>query len=266
VTGIRLAPPGEVAFHNLAELGALSHTLPIRQLPRALRLSPTIATVLVGVNDTLRSTFDVGRIGAAMSQVIGDLTAEGAMVLTARLPDPGRMFGLPACLARPLARRIAAVNAVMDAVADLHKTVHFDAANHARTYDRLMWSVDRLHPSERGHRLLATSFADLLVARGVNIYLRPSPEPTSRPPTRMAQATWIATRGTKWLYDRSTDLVPISSRWPPPNGGTNCVGSHVASTSVSPQTWCRPVAVLSAVSDPTDTFLEYPYPAHPAAH
>ena len=56
----RLGPPGAVEFHNLAELGAQSHTLASCQLPAAVELPPTIAAVIVGVNDTFvdRSTSD----------------------------------------------------------------------------------------------------------------------------------------------------------------------------------------------------------------
>ena len=129
------------------------------QLPRALELRPTLAAVVVGVNDTLRRDFAAGRVGAALAHSVGALSAAGATVLTMRLPDPGRMFGLPGALARPLSRRIRAVNAVADAVAARYGSVHFDAAGHPQTYDRRMWSIDRLHPSERGHRLVAHSYA-----------------------------------------------------------------------------------------------------------
>jgi hypothetical protein len=75
---------------------------------------PGTASVLVGVNDTLRGTFDVAAIGTALSTSVGALRAAGVVVLTARLPGPGRMFG-PTRRARPaLARRIRAVNAVTD--------------------------------------------------------------------------------------------------------------------------------------------------------
>jgi hypothetical protein len=65
-----------------------------------------------------------------------------------------------------------------------------------------MWSVDRLHPSERGHRLVACGYATLLGVPG------PAPEPSSRAPTRRAQVGWLATKGTRWVLDRSSDLVP----------------------------------------------------------
>jgi hypothetical protein len=119
------------------------------------------------------------------------------------------MFGLPGSLARPLARRVAAVNAAVDTVAARFGTVHFDAAGHPETYDRRMWSVDRLHPSERGHRLIAGAYHKLLGGRGIALGAPPDPEPANPPPTRRAQARWMATKGTRWLLDRSTDLVPF---------------------------------------------------------
>jgi lysophospholipase L1-like esterase len=197
-----------VEYHNLAELGAQSHTLAARQLPVALALRPTVAAVVVGVNDTLRGSFHIGRTGAALSRTIRELRAVDAHVLTCSLPDPGRMLRLPKALARQLARRIRAVNAVTAELAVLHDTVHFDACVLDQLYERRMWSVDRLHPSEAGHRLLARSFADLLAHRGVAVAQPPSLVPTSPPPTRAASVKWMATKGTKWVKDRSTDLVP----------------------------------------------------------
>jgi lysophospholipase L1-like esterase len=195
-------------FHNLAEIGAQSHTLAARQLPTALELRPTLAAVIVGVNDTLRGSFQIARTGATLSSSIRELRAVGAQVLTCSLPDPGRMLRLPKALAHQLARRIRAVNAVTVELAGLYDTVHFDAANLDELYDRRMWSVDRLHPSEAGHRLLARAFADLLVKRGIEVPALPALEPSNPPPTRGASVRWMATKGTKWVFDRSTDLVP----------------------------------------------------------
>jgi lysophospholipase L1-like esterase len=203
-----LGAPGTVEFHNVAESGALSGTLAGRQLEAALELRPSVAAVIVGVNDVLRGSFDVARTGQALDTVVSDLREAGALVLTARLPDPGRMFGLPAALSHSLARRVAAVNAVTDVISRRYATVHFDAAGHPATYERRMWSVDRLHPSERGHRLLAGGFAELLARRGFPVHGPVDPEPTNAAPSWTDGVRWMATKGTKWLYDRSTDLIP----------------------------------------------------------
>jgi lysophospholipase L1-like esterase len=195
-------------FHNLAAAGALSADVAGGQLPAALELRPDVAAVLVGVNDTLRSTFCAGRTADALERTVAALHATGAVVLTIRLPEPGRMFGLPGVLARPLARRVAEVNAVADGLAHRYGTLHFDAARHPCTYRRDMWSVDRLHPSERGHRFIAGAYHDLLAGAGFPVGERPDPRPHNPPPTRRAEVAWLATQGTRWLLRRSTDLVP----------------------------------------------------------
>jgi lysophospholipase L1-like esterase len=196
------------SLHILASPGARFADVEHDQLPSALRLRPDVAGFVVGVNDTLRSSFDPAVIGAAAAHTVGALRAAGAEVLTMRLPDPGRMLGLPGSLARPLARRMQEVNAVMDAVATRFGTLHYDAAGDDEVYDRRMWAVDRLHPSERGHRLIACRYYDALAAAGLPTGPRPDPEPSSPPPTRLAQVGWMATKGTAWVLRRSTDLIP----------------------------------------------------------
>jgi lysophospholipase L1-like esterase len=203
-----LAETDRVEFHNLATSGALIADVAGRQLAAALRLRPQLASVIVGVNDTLRGGFDPDAIGRSLTGTIAALRASGAVVLTARLPDPGRTFRLPGALGRPLERRMRAINAAADAAADRHGTVHLDLTAHPGTYDRQMWSIDRLHPGERGHRLIARCFADSLAAAGFPVRHRPSLHPTNPPPSRRARAGWMANQGTRWLLRRSTDLLP----------------------------------------------------------
>ncbi len=178
------------------------------QLPAALQLRPDIASVVIGVNDTLRPNFDAGLIGAAAAHTVGALRASGAEVLTMRLPEPGRMLGMPDVLARPLARRAGQLNDVIDSVAARFGTLHFDAASDVEVYDPRMWAVDRLHPSERGHRLIARRFHELLAQAGCPVGPPPGAEPLNQPPTRAEQVAWMATKGTAWVVRRSTDLVP----------------------------------------------------------
>src|SRR5690349_19716250 len=195
-------------MHNLATLGAMAPDVERLQLPGALALEPTVASVVVGINDTLRGDFDPERTGLSVDRTVAALRAAGAEVLTVRLPDPGQMFGLPGVLSRPLARRMRAVNAAVDEVARRHGTVHLDAARDPATYERCYWSVDRLHPNERGHRLIACRFHALLAAAGFPVGPGPDPEPSSPPPTRLAEVGWMATKGTAWLVRRSRDLLP----------------------------------------------------------
>lgn len=198
----------EPDLHIVAGNGACMAELERDQLPAALQLRPDVASVVIGVNDTLRPNFDADRIGEAAAHTVGALRAAGAQVLTMRLPDPGRMLGMPDLLARPLARRAGQLNDAIDAVARRFGTLHFDAASDAEVYDPRMWAVDRLHPSERGHRHIARRFHELLAGAGIAVGPAPGAEPLNQPPTKAEQFAWMATKGTVWVVRRSTDLVP----------------------------------------------------------
>jgi lysophospholipase L1-like esterase len=195
-------------LHNLASNGAQAKHVERDQLPTALLLRPHVASVVVGINDTLRAGFDPVRTGQAAARTVAALTAQGATVITMRLPDPAQMFGLPSGLARPLSRRMRAVNAELDRIAAHYGTVHWDASTDPETYDRRNWSVDRLHPNERGHRMIACRIWDLLAAAGVPVAERPGSEPTGTGPSRRDDMMWMATKGTGWVLRRSVDLIP----------------------------------------------------------
>ncbi|WP_083977140.1 SGNH/GDSL hydrolase family protein [Kitasatospora azatica] len=202
------AAPVRVEHHNLALSGAQAADLTDRQLPAALALDPHLAAVVVGGNDTLRAGFDIARTAAALDTTLGELRAAGAVLLTACLPDPGALLGLPGPLARPLARRMAAVNAVVHELSDRHQAVHLHLARLPWLSDRALLSADRLHPSPVGHLLIARHYHALLAAAGHRL----GPEPTDLlappPPSRAADLWWLATRGTAWLARRSVDLIP----------------------------------------------------------
>ncbi|MGW0583203.1 SGNH/GDSL hydrolase family protein [Streptomyces sp. NPDC002920] len=197
-----------VDFTNLAVSGAQTRDVLERQLPAALALRPDVVSVVVGVNDTLRCTFDIHAVAARLDTVFAAFAEQGAVLLTACLPDPGAMLGLPGALARPLARRQRAVNTVVHALSERHGAAHLHAAEGAWLMDREMWSADRLHPGERGHRQLAVRFHELLMPMGWATGPAPSPEPQFPAPTTSASLLWLATAGTGWVARRCTDLLP----------------------------------------------------------
>ncbi|ADI04191.1 hypothetical protein SBI_01070 [Streptomyces bingchenggensis BCW-1] len=204
-----LAPlPGAVELVNVSRSGALSTDLVDGQLAAARTARPHLASVVAGANDTLRAAFDIRRVAEALDTVIGTLRADGAVVLTACLPDPGRMLGLPAPLARPLARRMRAVNTVVHTLSRRYEAVHVHLADHSWVEERAAWSVDRLHPSELGHRLLAREFHAALTVRGLATGRPPAEALDGPPPSLLSGAWWMATRGTRWVADRCTDLLP----------------------------------------------------------
>ncbi|MEU8032199.1 SGNH/GDSL hydrolase family protein [Streptomyces sp. NPDC049099] len=201
-------PQHAVAFTNLAVSGAQTRDVLERQTPAARALRPDLVSVVIGVNDTLRRTFDIQAVAAHLDEVYAAFTREGATVLTACLPDPGAMLGLPGALARPLARRQRAVNTVVHALSERYGAVHLHAADGAWITDRALWSADRLHPGERGHRQLALRFHALLTEAGRATGPPPSLEPEFPAPTRTASLLWLATAGTAWVARRCRDLLP----------------------------------------------------------
>ncbi|MGK5691878.1 SGNH/GDSL hydrolase family protein [Streptomyces sp. URMC 128] len=201
-------PEGPARFTNLAVSGAQTRDVLERQLPAASELRPDLVSVVIGVNDTLRCTFDIQAVAARLDRVYATLTEQGAVLLTACLPDPGAMLGLPGPLAHPLARRQRAVNAVVHALSDRYGAVHLHACEGDWITDRALWSADRLHPGERGHRQLALRFHALLAEQGLATGPAPSPEPEFPVPPRSASLWWLATAGTGWVARRCTDLLP----------------------------------------------------------
>lgn len=202
------AEPSQVRLLNCSRSGALTKDVVEEQLPRALDHRPHIASVVIGANDTLRGGFDIEAVAHRLDFVMDDLRAHGAQVLTACLPDPGRILRLPWPLARPLGRRMAALNQVVHALSERYDAVHLHAARCPWVADRSCWSADRLHPSELGHRLLAREFHDLLASRGLADGEAPSTTPGGPGPGTAASLLWMATRGTRWIADRCTDLLP----------------------------------------------------------
>ncbi|MCX4879406.1 SGNH/GDSL hydrolase family protein [Streptomyces sp. NBC_00847] len=197
-----------VEFTNLAVSGAQTREVLELQTPAGLALKPDVASVVIGVNDTLRCTFDIHAVAERLDKVYAAFTGQGATLLTACLPDPGSMLGLPGSLARPLARRQRAVNRVVHALSERYGAVHLHAAEEDWITDRAMWSADRLHPGERGHRQLAARFHSLLAEEDRATGTAPSSEPEYPVPTRSASMVWLATAGTAWVARRCTDLLP----------------------------------------------------------
>ncbi|TDW95163.1 lysophospholipase L1-like esterase [Kribbella pratensis] len=207
-----LASTHRVTFSNYATSGATVPVVATEQLPSTGDGPVDLASLIVGVNDTLRSTFDAGRIREHLNLCAEQLTARGALLLTVRFHDHGQVFGLPRWLRRPLWHRIEQVNVAFD---DLHARfggIRLDMADYPEVYRRDFWSVDRLHPGERGHRKLARAFADELAARGLRIDVRPELDCAYRPPSKWANAAWLVREGVPWVGRRANDLLPWAAR------------------------------------------------------
>ena len=133
----------------------------------ALAHRPDLASLIVGVNDTMRSTWDPARLRTDLLECAAALHGQGALLLTARFHDHGAVFGLPGVLRRPLFARIEVVNRVYDEIHARYGGVRVDLGQRPEIGSRDFWSIDRLHPSEIGHRALARAYGELLLDEGL---------------------------------------------------------------------------------------------------
>jgi lysophospholipase L1-like esterase len=208
---VLLATALGAALVNPSFTGARAADVRRLQLPTALAANPQVAVIVVGMNDTLRSDFDPAGVQADLTATVTALRDAGAHVLLVRYHDHTRVFPLPAPLRRALQRRILALNAAIGAVADTapERIGVLDLDLMPGGYDREVWAVDRLHPSELGHRMLADGFAALVAGAGFAV-----PHPVrlecggGRRVTALHRAAWLVFRGVPWLVRRGRDLGP----------------------------------------------------------
>ncbi|GAB3770357.1 lysophospholipase L1-like esterase [Nocardioides ginsengisegetis] len=206
-----IATAHQVSFCNLALPGATVSEVREHQLPLALAHRPVIASLVVGLNDAMRSTWDARRIREDLLHCARELAESGAMVITARFHDHGRAIGLPGFLARPLARRIAELNGIYDEVHELYGVLRIDLGPDGAAAHRDFWAHDRLHPSELGHRHVAVRVARLLNAEGLEFEL-PSLVCTGPRVGRVKGAQVLATEAAPWIARRIRDLTPHAGR------------------------------------------------------
>lgn len=196
-------------YANVSFTGARVGCVRSVQLPGVLRAAPDVAVVIVGMNDTLRSDFDTAALADDLDATVAALQEAGTTVVTVRFHDHGRVFRLPGPLRRAHATRVDALNDVIDTVVARRGALCVDLGALPGAYDLESWSVDRLHPSERGHRLLALAVTDALAAAGFVV-----PEPVSlvcsggAPGGTVDHVAWLLGKGVPWLWRRGRDLVP----------------------------------------------------------
>jgi lysophospholipase L1-like esterase len=202
----------DVSFCNLAVSGATASTVLTGQLDDALAHRPDLASLVVGVNDTMRASWDPGRLRHEVMTCAGALSESGATLLTARFHDHGAVFGLPGVLRRPLFARIESVNRVYDEVFATYGGLRVDLAATPEVYARSFWSVDRLHPSELGHRALARAYAEELVAAGFAVVPPPLTPSGGLAGGWRGDVTWMVREGAPWMGRRARDLGPWALR------------------------------------------------------
>lgn len=206
-----LGGPGEIRYTNLAFTGARMSCVRRRQLPDALDERADVAVIVAGMNDTLRPDFDPLAVRDHLDTTVTALQDVGAVVLTTRFHQHARVFRLPGPLRRALHERVEQLNDATNQVVARRGALCLDVHLVPGAYDTAAWSVDRLHPSERGHRMLASGFAGLLAGAGIAV-----PRPVDlvcsggRQVTAVHHVLWLLLQGVPWLGRRGREFLPYA--------------------------------------------------------
>ncbi len=204
-----LGAAGEVRYTNPSFTGARMACLRHRQLPGVLQQRPDVAVIVAGMNDTLRPDFDPLAVRDDLDATVTALHAVGAVVLITRFHEHARVFWLPGPLRRALHQRVEQLNEATEQVVAHRGALFLDLHRMPGAYDMTTWSVDRLHPSERGHRMLAAGFATLLAGAGIAV---PNPVDLAcsggRELTAAHHIAWLLLQGVPWLGRRGRDFLP----------------------------------------------------------
>jgi len=203
--------PSATTSCNLARPGATVADVRHSQVEEAAHHSPHLSSLVVGFNDSVRSDWNDLLVASQLLGCARRLAESGSVLLTVRFHDHGELLPLPRALRRHLSRRIAVLNAAYDEVYATYGGIRIDLATMPEAYRREFWSVDRLHPSELGHRFLAHQFALRLNKAGLS-FPAPSRVHSSTQPTRRENLRWLVAEGGPWVTRRARDLAPAAAR------------------------------------------------------
>jgi lysophospholipase L1-like esterase len=230
-----IAQDHDLSFHNVAVAGSTVGAVRRDQLRDALDHRAHLASLIVGLNDTVRSTWDPAVIRADLLHCAGLLSEQGALLLTVRFHDHTRVFHLRGPLGRRLRARIDFLNEVYDEIHERHGGLRVDLAAQPGVYDREFWSVDRLHPSELGHRALAHEFTSLLHDAGLP-FEPPGLELDGTVTGTWHDLRWMMAEGLPWLGRRTRDLAPAIARsWI--QAGRERFSDQLAGTTSASRLW-----------------------------
>jgi len=195
-------------YLNFARPGAKSDEVATTQLSLVKEKQPDICAVIAGGNDLLRNGFDPDTLYTNLRTTCDQLMAQGSEVIMFELHDPNRLLPIPKLLKRVLRRRVEAVNAVYQKLANELDLVLIRTREIPDVHDLSNWHVDRMHPGPLGHHLLATEMASALAGRGWKVET-PKREATITY-SRRQKIAWMVVKGTPWFFKRSFDLLPVA--------------------------------------------------------
>ncbi|WP_432837237.1 SGNH/GDSL hydrolase family protein [Dactylosporangium sp. CA-092794] len=191
------AQSAPLEYANLAIRGRTTARIRAEQLEPALKLEPDLATVVAGMNDILRASFDLSAVAAHIEDMQRALVESGATVLTFTLPDPAPVMPI----AKPLRGRVLALNEAIRTASASSGAILLDLGAYPVASDPRLWSDDRLHANTAGHERIGRALAYSLGLPGFDDSWTaelPPPPARRRHETLAAELTWIRLHMLPW--------------------------------------------------------------------
>lgn len=163
-----IAHDHDVSFCDLTQAGATTNEVRKTQAPLARDHRPHLASLVAGLQDACRSTWDKDVVRYRLMRSADELRWSGAELMTVRFHDHSKVLGLGTVSGQGLTRRIAELNEIYDELDDAYGGLRLDLAHHDELLEDGFWSTHPLHPSSAGHLFLAQQFARLLSASGLS--------------------------------------------------------------------------------------------------
>ncbi len=188
----------QLLYASLAVRGRLVAQVHEEQLVPALALEPDLVTVVAGINDVIRPRLDLDASLVHMDEMLRDLGALPATVVTATFPDVSPINPV----ARLARKRLRYFNDGLRAIATKHGALLVEAEDFPVLADKRMWCDDRLHLSPEGHRRLALATARTLGLAHTDDAV---PTPLGSHRRRLAEELrWGRTFLVPWIHRRLT--------------------------------------------------------------
>src|SRR4051812_25120861 len=196
---VAAAQSSPLLYANLAVRGRSTRAILEEQLEPALALRPDLVTLFTGTNDVVKPRFDAHVVAHDVELMQRRLIDSGATVLGFTLPD----LSIVMPLARPIARRVRALNDALRHAAASSGALLVDFANHSVGSDPRLWSADRLHANSAGHERIAAALAEALRLPGTDDrWSHPLPTEWSRslPASLLAEIRWQRDYFLPWVW------------------------------------------------------------------
>lgn len=157
--------PG-LQYTNLARRGLVAAEVREAQLTQALALQPDLISVIAGGNDILKGKWSPDAFEAEMEIMFKALTATGATVLTATMPD-FQFLPVPPRIKERLTGNIMEANEIIRDLSRRYNLRCGEGWNEPATFNREFWSADGVHPNSYGYTVLAQTMLAALKTRSI---------------------------------------------------------------------------------------------------